>query len=85
MLCSKGRNLHYATMNQTDRLLTPQMRRNKYDQLQAVSWSDAMNKTVAVFKTLIAKYGPDSVGFYVSGQLLTEEYYIAKFDLFSPA
>lgn len=78
MLCSKGRNLHYATMNQTDRLLTPQMRRNKYDQLQAVSWSDAMNKTVAVFKTLIAKYGPDSVGFYVSGQLLTEEYYIVN-------
>src|SRR6185312_9186808 len=30
----------------------------------------------AVFKTFINKYGPDSVAFYVSGQCLTEEYYV---------
>src|SRR5690606_3212388 len=30
----------------------------------------------AVFKTFISKYGPESVGFYISGQCLTEEYYL---------
>lgn len=78
MLCSKGKNLNYAVQNVSDRLLYPEMRWNKEGQRSRVSWDAAMNRTVAVFKTLIAKYGPDSVGFYVSGQLLTEEYYIVN-------
>ena len=35
-------------------------------------------RTAAVFKTLIEKYGPDSVAFYASGQCLTEEYYVVN-------
>ena len=46
--------------------------------LQDVSWDSAMKRSAAVFKTLIDKYGPDSVGLYVSGQMLTEEYYLAN-------
>ena len=37
-----------------------------------------MKRSAAVFKSIIEKYGPDSVGFYVSGQCLTEEYYVAN-------
>lgn len=78
MLCSKGRNLHYVVEDQTDRLLYPTMRWSRSHPLQRVSWDDAINRVAAVFKTLIKKYGPDSVGFYVSGQCLTEEYYLAN-------
>lgn len=76
MLCSKGMNLHYAANDKSDRLLYPQARFNKSMPLQRVSWDTALERTAAVFKTFINKYGPDSVAFYVSGQCLTEEYYV---------
>lgn len=76
MLCSKGMNLHYTVNDRSDRLLFPQMRYNKNLPLRRVTWDDALNRTAAVFKTFIEKYGPDSVAFYVSGQCLTEEYYV---------
>jgi ferredoxin-nitrate reductase len=78
MLCSKGMNLHYTVMDQSDRLLNPEMRYNRNQPRQRVSWDAAMQRTAAVFKTLIHKYGPDSVAFYASGQCLTEEYYVAN-------
>ena len=78
MLCSKGMNLHYTVMDQSDRLLYPQMRLNRNMPMQRVSWDAALERTAAVFKTFIQKYGPDSVAFYVSGQCLTEEYYLVN-------
>lgn len=78
MLCSKGMNLHYTVMDQSDRLLYPQMRFGRSMPLQRVSWDAALERTAAVFKTFIQKYGPDSVAFYVSGQCLTEEYYLVN-------
>ncbi len=78
MLCSKGMNLHYTVNDKSDRLTHPQMRYNKNMPLQIVSWDEALNRTAAVFKTFIDKYGPNSVAFYVSGQCLTEEYYVAN-------
>ncbi len=78
MLCSKGMNLHYTVMDQSDRLLYPQMRLNRAMPMQRVSWDAALERTAAVFRTLIQKYGPDSVAFYVSGQCLTEEYYLVN-------
>ncbi len=78
MLCSKGMNLHYTVMDKSDRLLFPQMRYNKNRPRQRVSWDAAIERIAAVFSTLIKKYGPDSVAFYVSGQCLTEEYYVAN-------
>lgn len=76
MLCSKGMNLHYTVMDTSDRLLYPEIRYNKNQPRQRVSWEKAMERTAAVFKTLINKYGPDSVAIYASGQCLTEEYYV---------
>ena len=76
MLCSKGMNLHYTVNDKSDRLLYPEMRFNRNMPLQRVSWDTALDRTAAIFKTFIQKYGPDSVGFYVSGQCSTEEYYV---------
>ena len=76
MLCSKGLNLQYTVNDTGDRLLYPQVRYNKNMPLERVSWDDALARTAAVFKTFINKYGPDSVAFYISGQCLTEEYYV---------
>ncbi|QDK83572.1 molybdopterin-dependent oxidoreductase [Spirosoma sp. KCTC 42546] len=78
LLCSKGMNLHYTVMDQSDRLLHPQMRLNRNMPMQRVSWDAALERTAAVFRTFIQKYGPDSVAFYVSGQCLTEEYYLVN-------
>ncbi|MGB5941868.1 MAG: molybdopterin-dependent oxidoreductase [Leeuwenhoekiella sp.] len=78
MLCSKGRNLHYVVNDTSDRILYPRMRWSRSHPMDRVSWDTALDRASQVFKSIIKKYGPDSVGFYVSGQCLTEEYYIAN-------
>ncbi len=78
MLCSKGRNLHYVVNDTSDRILFPEMRWSRSHPLERVSWDSALDRAASVFKSIIKKHGPDSVGFYVSGQSLTEEYYIAN-------
>jgi ferredoxin-nitrate reductase len=78
MLCSKGINLHHTVNDQSERLLYPEMRYNKNAPRQRVTWDVALERTAAVFKTFINKYGPDSVAFYASGQCLTEEYYVVN-------
>ena len=78
MLCSKGRNLNYVAQDTTDRILYPEMRWSRNHPLQKITWDTAFKRAAAVFKSIIAKHGPNSVGFYVSGQCLTEEYYLAN-------
>ncbi|MFX0556121.1 molybdopterin-dependent oxidoreductase [Maribacter sp. CXY002] len=78
MLCTKGRNLNYVAQDTSDRIQNPQMRWNRNHPLQEVTWNTAFERAAAVFKSIISKHGPDSVGFYVSGQCLTEEYYLVN-------
>ncbi len=78
MLCSKGMNLHYVANDTSDRILYPEMRWSKSHPMERVSWDSALDRAAAVFSSIIKKYGPDSVGFYVSGQCLTEEYYLVN-------
>lgn len=78
MLCSKGMNLDYVANDTSDRILYPEMRWSKSHPRERVSWDQGLERAARVFKSLISKHGPDSVGFYVSGQCLTEEYYIAN-------
>lgn len=78
MLCSKGLNLHHVVNDTSDRLLYPMMRWSGSHPRERVSWDDALDRAAGVFRSIIRKYGPDSVGFYISGQCLTEEYYIAN-------
>ena len=75
-LCSKGRNLNYVVQDTSDRILYPRMRNHPSHPLRRVDWDTALNRAAAVFGSIIEQHGPDSVGFYVSGQCLTEEYYL---------
>nr|WP_321454048.1 molybdopterin-dependent oxidoreductase [uncultured Carboxylicivirga sp.] len=78
MLCSKGMNLHHVVQDYSDRLLYPEVRWAKNMPRVRTSWDEAMLRTSSVVKTMIDQYGPDSIGFYVSGQCLTEEYYLVN-------
>ncbi|MFB9105422.1 molybdopterin-dependent oxidoreductase [Algibacter miyuki] len=78
MLCSKGMNLHYVANDVSDRILYPEMRWSRSHPRERVTWDEGLDRAASVFKSIIKKYGPDSVAFYVSGQSLTEEYYIAN-------
>lgn len=78
MLCSKGMNLHYVANDISDRIMYPEMRWSRSHPRERVTWDEGLDRAAAVFKSLIRKYGPNSVGFYISGQCLTEEYYIAN-------
>ena len=78
MLCSKGMNLHYVAQDTSDRIMAPEMRWSKNHPREKVSWDTALERAAAVFKSILKKHGPNSVGFYVSGQCLTEEYYLVN-------
>lgn len=76
MLCSKGMNLHYTAMDTSDRLLYPMER--TADGLRRIGWEQAIGRAANGLREIIARYGPEAVGFYVSGQCLTEEYYLVN-------
>ncbi|MBP0618060.1 nitrate reductase [Jiella mangrovi] len=70
-LCSKGSALG-ETLQMEGRLLHPTHHGVRTD------WDTALDLVAERFSATIAEYGPDSVAFYVSGQLLTEDYYVAN-------
>jgi assimilatory nitrate reductase catalytic subunit len=70
-LCSKGSALG-ETLSLDDRLLHPMVRGER------ASWDAALEEIARRFGQTIDEHGPDSVAFYVSGQLLTEDYYVAN-------
>jgi assimilatory nitrate reductase catalytic subunit len=75
-LCSKGSALG-ETLGLGSRLLHP-MRRGANGALARMSWDAALDEVAAGFVRTIDKHGPNSVAFYLSGQLLTEDYYVAN-------
>ena len=70
-LCSKGSALG-ETMGLDGRVLHPEIGGKRAD------WDAALDLVARKFSETIATHGPDAVGFYVSGQLLTEDYYVAN-------
>ncbi|MDO9453327.1 MAG: molybdopterin-dependent oxidoreductase [Stagnimonas sp.] len=74
-LCVKGSALG-ETVGLEDRLLYPMLHREGV--AQRASWDEALAQVAEGFKKTIAEHGPDAVAFYVSGQLLTEDYYVAN-------
>ncbi len=74
-LCSKGRELHH-TVRTDDRLLHPQLRTSFDQPFAPVDWDTALDYGAQKFADIIREHGPDAVAFYVSGQLLTEDYYV---------
>ena len=74
-LCTKGIALG-DTVIEDGRLLMPKMKVDK--QWQETDWETALDHMAQQFSKTVAEFGPDSVAFYVSGQLLTEDYYVAN-------
>ena len=70
-LCVKGSNLH-DTLDHDGRLLTPTMAG------KPTSWNQALNLIADKIQQVLNSHGPEAIGFYGSGQLLTEDYYVAN-------
>ncbi|MCQ8878776.1 molybdopterin-dependent oxidoreductase [Pseudoalteromonas shioyasakiensis] len=70
-LCVKGTHL-LDTLSTDNRLAEPQINNH------VVSWDEATNYIAEQFSRIVAQHGADAIAFYVSGQLLTEDYYIAN-------
>ena len=78
-LCTKGSTLHLsasAAVTRQTRLLQPMRRLARGATPEPVGWDDALDSAADRFAQVIHAHGPDAVGFYVSGQLLTEDYYV---------
>ena len=75
-LCSKGSALG-ETLALDQRLLHPMMR-TRSGGYARVKWDDALDAVAKGFERTIASYGADAAAFYLSGQLLTEDYYVAN-------
>lgn len=74
-LCTKGSTLHLSA-KLDNRLLYPEIRTNRDLPRKRATWDESLNLVAEKFATLIETHGPDSVAFYISGQLLTEDYYV---------
>jgi assimilatory nitrate reductase catalytic subunit len=74
-LCTKGSTLHLSA-KLDNRLLYPEVRQSRHLPRTRATWDESLDLVVEKFATLIETHGPDSVAFYISGQLLTEDYYV---------
>jgi assimilatory nitrate reductase catalytic subunit len=78
-LCTKGSTLHLTAdpvLQQQTRAWYPEMRVTRDMPRSRASWDDTLDFITKKFADSIREHGPDSVGFYISGQLLTEDYYV---------
>src|SRR5437899_7627046 len=74
-LCTKGATLHLSARPEL-RALYPELRPNRSEPRARVPWDEALDHAAARFAATVRAHGADSVAFYVSGQLLTEDYYV---------
>ncbi|KLV04629.1 nitrate reductase [Photobacterium aquae] len=70
-LCSKGLALG-ETVGAQGRLLRPSI------EGEPASWDQALDHVANQFSEVIRRHGKQAVAFYVSGQLLIEDYYVAN-------
>jgi assimilatory nitrate reductase catalytic subunit len=78
-LCTKGSTLHHTAAQPITlqaRLLQPAHRFSRQSAPAPIGWSAALDLATDRFARVIAEHGPDATGFYISGQLLTEDYYV---------
>jgi assimilatory nitrate reductase catalytic subunit len=75
-LCSKGSALG-ETLGLAGRLLHP-LARGADGAYTRIDWADALDRVAAGLRSIIERDGTDAVAFYLSGQLLTEDYYVAN-------
>ncbi|MDD0840810.1 molybdopterin-dependent oxidoreductase [Curvibacter sp. HBC61] len=78
-LCTKGSTLHLTAspqVNQQTRLLQPLRRLQRGGPAQALAWDQALDLAGQKLADTVQQHGPNALGFYLSGQLLTEDYYV---------
>ncbi|HJV53925.1 MAG TPA: molybdopterin-dependent oxidoreductase [Noviherbaspirillum sp.] len=78
-LCTKGSTLHLTAdpvLQRQVRALHPELRTARGNPREPVTWDQSLDFIAQRFARTIREHGPDSVGFYISGQLLTEDYYV---------
>ncbi|RZS56633.1 nitrate reductase [Sphaerotilus mobilis] len=78
-LCTKGSTLHLTAtpvLLQTARLHRPMARTQRGAPLAPIGWDTALDRVADRLAATITDHGPDAVGFYLSGQLLTEDYHV---------
>ena len=78
-LCSKGSQLHLTStplVQAQRRLQQPMLRHQRTDALTATDWDTSIAYVAQRIHRCVQEHGPDSIGFYVSGQLLTEDYFL---------
>ena len=77
-LCTKGSTLHLSSAPETliARALYPELRNDRGQARERVSWDVALDAAAERFAAIIAEHGPDAVAVYGAGQLLTEDYYV---------
>lgn len=74
-LCTKGASLHLTAQGE-GRLRYPGLRSRRAGPVERIEWEAALETAADRFAEIIREHGPDSVAFYLSGQLLTEDYYV---------
>lgn len=77
-LCTKGTTLHLTAtpmVRHHQRLLQPGWRPARGAALQVIDWAMAEQQVADRLLAIRAQHGPDAIGFYISGQLLTEDYH----------
>jgi assimilatory nitrate reductase catalytic subunit len=77
-LCSKGQSLHLTATPEVTlqvRTLHPMRRAARGCPLQRVGWAEAADEAATRLAAIVQRDGPDAVGFYLSGQMLTEDYH----------
>lgn len=74
-LCTKGATLDQTAVG-TYRLKYPEQRKLRGGTGDRISWDQALDQAADRFAETIRLHGPDSVAFYISGQLMTEDYYV---------
>ncbi|HZX76883.1 molybdopterin-dependent oxidoreductase [Lysobacter sp.] len=75
-LCTKGRMLPDTARSLTGRVLHPELRTQRHQPRRRVDWPVALDTVADRLADIVRQHGPDAVAFYVSGQLLTEDYYL---------
>ena len=75
-LCSKGLALADSARRLDGRVLAPEVRGQRHEPRRAVDWALALDTVAERLARIVERHGPDAVAFYISGQLLTEDYYV---------
>ena len=78
-LCTKGSTLHLTAaphLAAQGRALQPLRRAARGEPFAPVAWDAALDEVADRFAATVQQHGPDAVGLYLSGQLLTEDYYV---------